>query len=187
SLISSPEALQDGKAEAAQDAHVTRLRAGLEVELDVAVQRRHPDGGAERRLRKRQIDRAVDVVSLTDEALVRLDVHLDVHVAGAAAEHAGVPFAAEPNPLPVVDSGRNVDLQGACLQHAAGAVALFARMVDRSTRAAAGRAGLRADELAEDAARDLSQPAAAAARLAGADLGSGLGAATAAATAADRD
>ena len=86
-----------------------------------------------------------------------------------------------------MDSGRNVDLQGACLQHAAGAVALFARMVDRSTRAAAGRAGLRADELAEDAARDLSQPAAAAARLAGADLGSGLGAATAAATAADRD
>src|SRR4029450_9612400 len=63
-------------------------------------------------------------------------------------------FAGEPNPPPVVDAGRDLDLWPPLLEHLAGALAIPARMLDHATGAAAGRTGLRPDELAEGAAGD---------------------------------
>src|SRR5512132_677500 len=63
-------------------------------------------------------------------------------------------FAGEPDPLPVVDAGRDLDLSPPLLEHLAGALAIAARMLDHSAGAAARRTGLRSDELAEGAPGD---------------------------------
>ena len=93
----------------AQDAHLAGLRARLELELDVAVERRHVDRCAERGLRHRQVDRREQVVALADEARVGPDVDEHVEVAGAAAGLAGVALAADADPLAVVDPRRDLD------------------------------------------------------------------------------
>ena len=87
------------------------------------------------------------------------DEHVDV--AGAAPEDAGVSLAGQPDPLPVVDSGRDVDLERPLLDRPAGASAFAARVLDHASAPAARRAGGGPDELAEDAARDLLEATAA--------------------------
>src|SRR5436190_5482309 len=185
--VTAPEAPQDGETAASQHAHAPRLGAGLERQLHLAVQRRHRDGGAERRLRERQVDLAVDVVAFADEALVRLDADLHVDVTSPASEQARMPFTREPDPLSVVDPCRNLYLERALLQHSARAVALLARVLDPAAGPAARGASLRAHELPEDAARDLSQPSGAATGRAGADSRPRFGAVAAAAFARNGD
>src|SRR5512133_3790769 len=63
-------------------------------------------------------------------------------------------FAGEPDPLPVVDAGRDLDLSPPLLELLAGALAIAARMLDHSAGATAGRTRLRSDELAEGAPGD---------------------------------
>src|SRR5919197_1334442 len=137
--------------------------------LDLAFERRHPDGRPQCRLRDRQIDRRVDVIAFSHEAFVRADANLDVDVSGPAAQCAGVSLAAQADALTVMDAGRDLDLERALLDHAAGAAALLARILHELARSATRRARARPDELAEDAARHLAHAAAAAARRAGAD------------------
>src|SRR6266516_231475 len=79
-------------------------------------------------------------------------------------------FAAQPDSLPVVDARRDLDVDVALLEHAAGAVAFLARVLDELPGAVAGRTCPGAHELAEDAARDLTHAAVAPTGRAGADL-----------------
>ena len=88
-----------------------------------------------------------------------------------------------PDPLAVVDPRGDLDLETPLLEHAAGAVARRARLLDPAPRARAGGARLRAHELAEDAARHLLQAAGAAAGRARHDGAAGLGPVAAAAAA----
>ena len=75
----------------------------------------------------------------------------------------------QPDPLPVMDACRNLDLDGALLEDAPGPTAFGARRLDLAARATACRTGLGADELAEDTAADLLQPPRATAGRAGRD------------------
>src|SRR5262245_14461868 len=179
-LVAAAEALQHRHALAAQHAHVAWLRAGLERQLDGAVERLDADGRAERRLDDREVDLREDVVALAHEALVGTHAHEHVRVAGAAAERAGVALAGEADALAVVDAGRDVDVELARLECAARAVARLARVLDHLSAPTALRARRRADELAEEAARDLLQTAAPAAAVAPDRLRAGLDAVAAA-------
>ena len=58
------------------------------------------------------VDDRDQVLALALEALVLGDPHLDVEVAGGAAGLAGVAGAADPDPLAVLDPGRDLDLLG---------------------------------------------------------------------------
>ena len=89
---------------------LARLRAGGHVQRDVAVERRHLDRRAQRRQRRGDVDHGHEVLAVADEALVLLDAHDDVQVAGRPAALARVAAAGDPQPLAVVDPGRDVDL-----------------------------------------------------------------------------
>src|SRR5581483_3904819 len=132
-----------------------------------------------------QVDLREDVVSFAREARVGADVDEDVDVAGIAAGQTGMALARDADPLAVVDSGRDLDVELPLLHRATGAAALLARRLDDATGAVAARAGRGADELAEDAARHLLEPPAPAARRALDRAGARLGAAPLAGVARD--
>jgi hypothetical protein len=81
-------------------------------------------------------------------SLADADEH--VGVAGATSERSGVPLPAQPDALAIVDTGRNLDVQGPFLGRLTGAAAAFARRADDGSCASALRARLCSDELAED-------------------------------------
>src|SRR5262245_61458181 len=147
--------------------HLARLRARLEFELRIALERRNRHAGAESRVGHRQVNGREDVVSLANETRIGLHVHEDVRVSGLAAQRAFVSLARDPDALAVVDSCWNLHVEPALLEHATAAIAPLARGLDDSASPAAARTGLRADEIAEHAARHLLEPSAAAARDAG--------------------
>ena len=121
--------------------------------------------------------------------------HGDVDVPGRAAQRARVPRAAHPDPLPVVDPGRHVELQRHVLERPAVALAALARRLDQAAGAVAARAGSRPHDLAEDRAGDLLDDSRAAAARAGdgrrawrrAGAGAGLAAPRRAHAHAERD
>ncbi len=88
------------------------LRARVEADVDVAVERRDGERRPERRLADGQVDGRHDVVAVADEALVWGDPDEDVDVAGAAAERPGVALAREADALAVVDSRRDLARRG---------------------------------------------------------------------------
>src|SRR5688500_13536304 len=147
-VIAAAGALQRRHSLAAEHAHLAGLRARLEVELDVARERGHGELHALRRLDDRQVDRGENIVAVALEAGIARDVHLDIGVAWKAAACPGVTGAADPDPLAVVDSSGDLDLELGLLERAALAVAARARRLDDAARAGARRAGLGADELA---------------------------------------
>src|SRR5439155_2779465 len=174
-VIASAETLEYGHPAAAEDADLTRLGAGLEVELDITLERRDRDPGTECGLRHREIDGRVGVVCFTHESRMRPDADEDVEVTGLPAEQARVALAGEPDALAVVDPRRNLDLERALLEQAALAPTAGAGILDDAARTTATGAGLAADELAERRSRDMLDAAGAAAfgtgrrRLAGLD------------------
>src|SRR5262245_28701937 len=89
---------------------------------------------------------------------------VDVDVAGSAAERPRVPLARDADALPVVDAGRNLDVKGLLLHRSSRTAAGLAGMLDDVSSAAAGGAGLRADELAERAVLDVTEAPGAGAR-----------------------
>ena len=110
-MVAVPEALEHRHPLPAENADVAGLGARLEVELLGAFEGVDHDLRPDRGLDDRQVDLREDVVPLTHEALVRPDVHMDVSVAVAAAERAGMAFARDPDPLAVVDPGRDLDVE----------------------------------------------------------------------------
>jgi hypothetical protein len=157
-VVAAAASLQYRHAPAAQHADLARLRARLELELGVAVERVDGHGGAEGRLRHGEVDGGDDVVAVAHEARVGAHVDLDVDVARPPAEGARVALAREADSLAVVDPRRDVDLQLTLLGHPPGARAVRARRLDHPAGAPAARAALRPDELAEHGARDRLQP-----------------------------
>src|SRR5581483_11195755 len=154
-VIAMAEALQHRHALATQDAHLARLNAGCELELDRSVERLDGDRRADGGLHDRQVDLRVDVVALANETWIGLDMHQHVDVARAPSERACVTLAGEADALPVMDAGRNVDRHLAALDDAPGPVAVAARVLDDLAASVALRARVRADELSEHAARHL--------------------------------
>src|SRR5947209_11228541 len=160
-LVTPPESLEHRHAAPAQDADLPGLRPRLELQRDIALECRNRDLGAQRRLRHRQVDGGEDVVSFANEPLVGHDPNEHEEVSGSAAQRAGVTFAAEPDPLPVVDPRRDLDAERTLLDDASAARAAIARSLHDGARTAAARARLRPHELAERASRDVLEIAAA--------------------------
>ena len=184
-MVASAEALQHRHPPSRQHADLAGLRARVEAQCELAVERLDRPRRAERSLDDREVDGRVHVVALAHEPLVALDANADIDVAGGTAEAAGVPRARDPDALAVVDAGRDFDRQALRLHRATRARAVHARTLDQPPGAATVRAGLAAHELAEHAARHLLQPTGSAARLARARAGPGLCTVTATALAGD--
>ena len=110
-VVAATAALQHGHPLAAQNADLARLGSGLELELDVALERRHrtvaPSAAC---VIVRSTAEMMSLPSRTNRASGRTcTMHVDV--AGPAAERARMAFTAEPDPLAVVDPGRDLDLE----------------------------------------------------------------------------
>ncbi len=125
----------------------------------------------------------MQVVAVAYEARIGANAHHDERIAAVSALEAGVPLAANPDPLAVVDPCGHVDLERALDDSATFAVAVTARRIEHATEAPALGAGLLVDELPEHVLGDPPhEPDAAAGRAlvrAGARLGSGRRAALA--------
>lgn len=82
------------------------------VSLDAAVDGRHLDLSAERGLRERHRHLHEHGVAVALEERVRLDKDRDEQIARRPAVQPGVALAAQIQRLPVVDAGRDLDLDG---------------------------------------------------------------------------
>ena len=102
-----------------------------------------------------ELDRRVQVGAVSFDSLERLHGDLDEEVAGRPAQRSRVTGPAHPDPLPVRDAGRHVDVDARVVHRAAEAVTGLARGLDGLPASFAARAGAGAHELAEDALRDL--------------------------------
>src|SRR5688572_3124122 len=164
-------ALADGAYSFPPQAEQTpRLSFRRHLENDGAVERRHVDAAAERGRREADGNLAAQVLTFASEDRMRLNGDVDVEVARRPAVAPGLAFASEPDPVAIVDAGRNLDRERLVLAHAAPAAALAARLVDRCARAAAARARL----LNREKALGHAELSDAAASLAGDRLGAGL-------------
>src|SRR5208282_294090 len=142
-LIAAPIAMQIDDALALEPQHFARLGAGGNLELDLAVQRRHVDFASERRLRKADRHFNDDVVFLAGEELMLLDVDDDVQVASGSSPVAGLAFAPQLEPRAIVDTGRNAHGQRLLPSEPALSLALGARVGNDHPFAAALAAGCR--------------------------------------------
>src|SRR5690606_8298144 len=111
------------------------LRAGLRAGGDrhlgpAAVQRRHLDVAAEGRRGHGDRHAAVEIRAVALKEAVRPDRQEDVEVARRRAAHPGLAFAGQANPGAVLDSRRNVYLQGLLAMNATGPAAAFAGRLD---------------------------------------------------------
>src|SRR5579883_903972 len=163
------------------------LMAGLGPRRNVdarhlAVERRHLDRAAERRLHHGDRHAAVDVGALALEQLVPAHRQEDVEIAGRAAARAGFTLAGKTDARAILDARGNADLECLVASHAALARAGAAGLVDHLARAMAGVAG------AFDGEEALlgTQPAAAVAGRALVRQGARLGARAMAGLAGDR-
>ena len=161
---------------AAHGEDVAGLRSRRHLDLDVAVQRRHRQLGAQRGQRGGHVEDGHEVVAVAQEALIGRDPHEHVEVAGRAAALAGVAAPGEADALAVGDPGRDVDTQRAPAHLAPAAVAALARLLGDAALAVADVARHLAHDLAEGRARHRLQHPHAPAALAGDDRRAGLGA-----------
>src|SRR5262249_7684198 len=135
-------ALQLRRAAAFDAQELAVFSTGRDLQLYRALGRRHLDGRAQRRLRKRH--RHVDLqvgLAAPPIKLRGLDPRDDVEVAGGAAAVAGLALAAELDACAVLDAGRNLHLEASRPPLAAGAAAVRARLLDDCPVPAAARAG----------------------------------------------
>src|SRR3974377_2437457 len=70
---------------------------------------------------------------------VRFHGHENIEIAGRTAIQSGLSFAAETDPRPFLDAGRNVDGKRPLLLHLAGAAARLARIAHDAACSAAVR------------------------------------------------
>src|SRR5262249_12997373 len=131
---------------AAQRDGVAGLRAGRDVDIDIAVERGNGNGVAERGLRIGDVGFAVEIVALAMPALVWFDAQQHVEMAGGAAARTGLALAAEAQAHGVFDAGRHRDGELLGAQDQAGATAARAGIFDGGAFAAAGRARRRDHE-----------------------------------------
>jgi hypothetical protein len=154
---------------------VTRLGAGCELDLALALEGGDGGDGAEHRLGRRDRYDADQVRAVALEALVVGHVHLHVEVPGRRAGFAGVAGAGDPQPLPAFDPSRDLDRLGPPRARAATASASGAGGLRDLSGSATGIAGDTANHLAERRPRHLAQLTGPGAALAGGDRGARLG------------
>ena len=127
------------------------LRAGLDVELDLApLERRHAHGDAERRLRDVERELVEDVVADALEVLVRAHRDLHVEMPGGTAVAPGAAAAREADLRPVVDAGGDADAPPRLPAALAATAAGGAGIGDDAALAAAARTGGDVHELPEE-------------------------------------
>ena len=176
--VAAAVALQHRHAAVTKDLDVAGLAAGRQLELDVAVERRHDGLHAQRRVDHGEVEPVDQVVAVAREALVGAHARQHVEVAGSRAGAAGSAAAREPQTLAVVDAGRHLDRDGARRAPPPRAAALLAGLAHYGALPAAEAAGAGAHELAETAQRaDLARAAGAATLRAALTARAGLGAA----------
>ena len=150
-LLRDRDARDDVKVSVAAPVHVRHalaaqlearagLRAGGDVDVLAAVERRHLHAAAERERREADRHLAVEVVLLAMEERVLLHVDDDVEIAGRAAGRTVFAFAVQAEPLSRRDPGGNLHRQLALAADTSGAAARLARLGDRLAGAAARRA-----------------------------------------------
>src|SRR5882762_6156474 len=122
------------------------LRLGRNADLRRAFQRRDADLAAERCGAERNRQLAVQVVVVALEHRVRLDVRLDIEVAGWTAVDAGLAFAGKAHAIALVDAGRDLHRKRLLQLDASRAAAGGAGIRDDAAAAVAARAGLRDGE-----------------------------------------
>src|SRR4029079_9930290 len=157
-------AAQRRHALSAEYAHLARLRARRYLEGNLTRQGLHGRRHARRGFGHRQPYRRVQVVTVSDEPLVRTHANDDEGVAALGAAESGMPLASDTDLLAVVDSPRNVDLELRPLHDTAVAAAVSTRLLEPLARTLALRARALLDELAEDVLRHASHNARARAR-----------------------
>jgi hypothetical protein len=119
------------------------LGAFWNLQAVFSLHRRNHNFGAERGLRKRDWNHAVQVVAFALEEGVLFNVQDNIQIARRSAESARFAEAAETNARAVFHSRGNLGLDHALAQHASFAFALRARVGDDAARALAGGAGSR--------------------------------------------
>src|SRR3954451_4014360 len=140
-----------------------RRRPRLDSDLHVAVEARHGDVGAERRLCDRDVEHGMEILVPALEGLRRLNLELDEEVARRAARDTRVPRSLDAQLHPVGNTGRDVEHDVCSRRHPTGAATRLARVGDLLTRALARDARRRRHQRAEDAsARALDLPGASA-------------------------
>src|SRR5215469_7692693 len=92
-----------------QPEHAAGLGLRRNLQRDIALERGHVHGPAERRSGKadRHLTAEVHAVALENRVLANLD--LDVQVAGGSAVASGLALAREPHPVARIDSCRHLD------------------------------------------------------------------------------
>jgi hypothetical protein len=133
--------IEDGHAFVANPKRSTGLRALRDFQLMLSLERGHENLGTESRLRKRNGNRAVDVVTLAFKEGVLFDVQNDIQIAGRAPERSSFPESREADARAVFDSGGHFGLDLALAQQTAFAFALRTRIGDDAARTLAGGAG----------------------------------------------
>src|SRR5215203_3771950 len=186
-LVAAPATVQPRQTCAFEHLFGSRLRARLQLDLLLALERRHRHRRPQHRLGRRDRDDADQVATVALEALVLRDPNLHVEIPGWRPRLAGMAGAADPHPLSVFDPGRDVDRTGPALPGATAAAADLARGLRDFAGPPADVAGDAADHLPERRSRHLSQLAGAAAALTGRDRRARLGAVAAAVLAAGDD
>src|SRR5277367_4131216 len=142
-LVAFSVAVKIDDALALEAQNFTRLRGGRNLQLHLALERRHFYFGADRRLR--ETDRRFDyhVVVLAHEHLVLLDVDDDVEIALRTAAVAGLALAAQFEARSIVDARRNFHGERFVLADSPLSLALGARVGNDHAFAAALPAGRR--------------------------------------------
>src|SRR5207245_6363747 len=117
------------------------LRLRRNLDFRVAVERRNLDLAAERRGGEADRHFAMQIGAFALEHRMRLQNDDNVEIPRRTAVHAGLALTAQPNPIVLIDAGRNLDRQRLMLFHTTDAMAGhtrigndLARSVTRRTR-----------------------------------------------------
>src|SRR5215467_2532417 len=163
---------------AVQRDRLAGLRSWPDVDVRRAVECLDLERCPERSRRHRDRQRAVQIIAVPLEDLMRALHDLQEQVTRRATAGANLALAGQLDVRAVLDSGGDPDLHSAPGTHPAIAVALGARAADDRAEPAARRARTRRHHLAEERPGDLTDLAPAVAHVARGRMGAGRGALT---------
>ena len=109
--VSDRAAAHRANALFAQAKHSPGLRLRRNLERHVSIQSWHVDLAAENRRREADRHLAGEVTAIALEDRVLADLNLDVQITGRSTVAPGFPFTGEADPIPVVDTGRNLTVR----------------------------------------------------------------------------
>ena len=159
-MIASPEPWTTGIPLLWRTFTVPGCIPGSNSIFELSVEAWNGDGDTERGFAHCQGDTGDDVVAVPKAGARRGGRGRGRRRRPPVCRGPDVTLARKPDPLTIVDSRGNLDLERALLGDPPLAAALATRRARDASAAGAGRAGLRSDELAEDRVRDrLERPA----------------------------